>query len=144
VKDKGLIVLASCVVCLVTGYLYLQIIVHERADIHAKMSDVTNTMSHVAYAVTAYNKELNSWPHCDGAIAIQKQLEAYLAYTDYRKISSITVNSPRAEEIIITATIKGIDSKVDGKNLTLTGKQSEREILWTWGGTVPSAFVPKK
>jgi hypothetical protein len=60
------------------------------------------------------------------------------------KISSITVTSPRAEEVIITATIKGIDSRVDGKNLTLTGKPSKREILWTWDGTVPPTFVPKK
>jgi hypothetical protein len=54
------------------------------------------------------------------------------------------VTSPTAEEVIISATIKGIDSRVDGKNLTLTGKPSERGILWVWGGTVPSTFVPKK
>jgi hypothetical protein len=138
---NGLIILV-CVICLVNGYFYLQFIGHKRADIHAKMSTVTNTMEHVAYAVAAYNQELNSWPHCDGAIAIQKQLESYLAYTDYRKISSITVTSPTAEEVIITATIKGIDSRVDGKNLTLTGKQSERGILWVWGGTVPSPYLP--
>jgi hypothetical protein len=61
-----------------------------------------------------------------------------------KRISSITVTSPRAEEIIITATIKGIDSRVDGKNLTLTGKPSERGILWVWGGTVPPTYVPRE
>jgi hypothetical protein len=57
------------------------------------------------------------------------------------KISSITITSQKAEEIIITTTIKGIDSRVDGKNVTLTGKSSERGILWAWGGTVPSIYV---
>jgi hypothetical protein len=56
----------------------------------------------------------------------------------------MSVTSPRAEEVIITATIKGIDSRVDGKNLTFTGKRTERDILWRWGGTVPSTYVPKK
>ncbi len=136
----GLIVL----VCVILFIPYLMIICQKRQDIRAQMSDVTNTMEHVAYAVAAYNQELNSWPHCDGAIAIQKQLEAYLAYTSYRKISSMTVTSQRPEEVIITATIKDIDSRVDGKNLTLTGKLSERGILWVWGGTVPPTYVPKK
>jgi hypothetical protein len=56
----------------------------------------------------------------------------------------MTVTSPTAEEVIITATIKGIDSSVDGKTYALTGKRSERGILWTWGGTVPPTYVPKK
>jgi hypothetical protein len=55
----------------------------------------------------------------------------------------MTVTSPRAEEVIITATMKGIDSRVDGKSLALAGKPSERGILWVWGGTVPSTFVPR-
>jgi hypothetical protein len=104
------------------------------------MTEVTNSMSHVAIAVAAYNQDLNSWPHCDGVIAIRTSLGVSIS-TD--KISSITVTSPRAEEVIITARIKGIHSRVDGKNLTLTGKASKRDILWVWGGTVPSTYVMK-
>ena len=94
--------------------------------------------------LTAYHQDENSWPHCDGVIAIRTSLGVTFPKESTDKISSITVTSPRAEEVIITATIKGIDPRVDGKNLTLTGKPSERGILWVWGGTVPSTYVPKK
>jgi hypothetical protein len=130
-----------CVICLVIGWFYYLIIQQEQQGIKAKMIEVINSMSNVASAVTAYNQDLNSWPHCDNIVAIRTSLGVSIS-TD--KISSITVTSPRAEEVIITATIKGIDSGVDEKNLTLTGKPSERGVLWTWGGTVPPTYVPKK
>ena len=114
-------------------------ITEERKDIKAKMTEVTNSMSNVASAVAAYNQDLNSWPHYDGVITIRTSLGLMIPTN---RISSITVTSPRAEEVIITATIKGIHSRVDGKTLTLTGKPSGRGILWMWGGTVPSTYVP--
>ncbi len=135
----GLIVLV-CVICLVIGCCYYNIILHERQDIKVKMSSVTNSMEHVAIGVEAYKQELNSWPHCDNIVAIRTSLGVSIS-TD--KISSITVTSPKTEEVTITATIKGIVSRVDGKNLTLTGKQSERGILWVWGGTVASSYFPR-
>jgi hypothetical protein len=110
-------------------------------DIKAKMTDVSYSMSQVASAVEAYNQDLNSWPHYDGVIAIRTSLGLIIPTN---KIRSMTVTSPTAEEVIITATIKGIDSRVDGKNLTLTGKRTERDILWVWDGTVPSTYLSKK
>jgi hypothetical protein len=134
------------VVCLVIGYFYYMIIQQERWAIKSKMYSVTYPMSIVASVLAAYNQDLNSWPHCDGVIAIQNSLGYILPTQTTDRISSITVASPRAEEVIITATITGIDSRVDGKNVTLTGKPSERGILWVWGGTVPSiyVYVPRK
>jgi hypothetical protein len=147
-KMRGIIkdplFVSVCVICLVMGMGFSMIPIQERGLIKSKMTEVTNSMSNVASAVTAYNQELNSWPHCDGVIAIQTSLGPIFPRETTDRISSMTVTSPRAEEIIITATIKGIDSRVDGKNLTLTGKASERGILWVWGGTVPSTYVPKK
>jgi hypothetical protein len=124
----GLIVL-GCVICLVIGWFYYLIIQQERQRIKAKMTEVANSMSNVASAVAAYHQEENTWPHCDGVMAIQTSLGVTCPKETTNKISSISVTSPRAEEVIITATIRGIDSRVDGKNLTLTGTQSERDIL---------------
>ena len=138
---KKRLIVFVCVICLVIGWFYYLIIQQEQQSIKSKMTEVTNSMSNVASAVTAYHQDLNSWPHCDGVIAIRTSLGVSIS-TD--KISSITVTSPRAEEVTITATIKGIDSGVDEKNLTLTGKRTERDILWMWGGTVPSTYAPKK
>ncbi len=136
---KRLIIL-GCVICLVIGLGLLAVFCAKLQDIKAQMTDVTNSMSHVASGVAEYNHDLNSWPHLDGVIAIQTSLGLTIPT---KRISSMTVTSPGTEEVIITATIKGIDSKVDGKNLTLTGKPSERGILWMWDGTVPSTYVPR-
>jgi uncharacterized protein (UPF0333 family) len=150
IKMRGMTKIDSivlvCVICLVIGMaMAFSLIPHqERELIKGKMFEVTNAMSNVARAVTAYNQDLNSWPHCDGVLTIQNSLGYTLSKQTIDRISSMTVTSPRAEEVIITATIKGIDSRVDGKNVTLTGKRSERGILWVWGGTVPSTYVPKK
>jgi uncharacterized membrane protein len=138
---KKRLIVFVCVICLVIGIVYINIIQQKKQIIKSKMTEVTNSMSHVASAVEAYfNEELNSWPHCDNIVAIRTSLGVSISTG---RISSMTVTSPRAEEVIITAKIKGIDSKVDGKNLTLTGKPSERSILWMWGGTVPSTYVPR-
>jgi hypothetical protein len=138
------VIVLVCVICLFFGFAQYLNILEKPKDIKAKMSEVTNSMSHVASAVTAYNQELNSWPHCDGVIAIQTSLGVIFRKETIHRISSMTVTSPRAEEIIITATIKGIDSRVDAKTLTLTGKRRERDILWMWGGSMPPTFLPKK
>jgi hypothetical protein len=139
---KSRLVVLVCVICLLYGLtLYLIIPLNKTQFIKAKMIEVINSMSNVASAVTAYNQDLNSFPYCDNIVAIRTSLGVSISTG---RISSITVTSPTAEEVIITATIKGIDSRVDGKNLTLTGKQSERGILWVWDGTVPSTYVPKK
>jgi ABC-type proline/glycine betaine transport system permease subunit len=127
-------------VCVILFIACLPIICVKTRDIKAQITEVTNEMSQVASAVTAHKQELNSWPHYDGVIAIRTTLGLNIPT---RRISSMTVTSPRTEEAIITATIKGIDSRVDGKNLTLTGKASERGIAWVWGGTVPFPYAPR-
>ena len=140
-KTKSIVLV--CAICLFIGLVFLVGITEERKDIKAKMTEVLNSMSNVASAVEAYHQDLNSWPHCDGVIAIRTSLGSIFRKETTDRISSMTVTSSRAEEIIITATIKGIDSRVDGRNLTITGKLSERGIAWVWGGTVPSSYVPR-
>jgi hypothetical protein len=143
-KTKSIVLV--CAICLFIGLVFLVGITEERKDIKAKMTEVLNSMSNVASAVEAYHQDEKTWPHCNNIVAIRTTLGigAWCPDIPTNRISSITVTSPRAEEVIITTTIKGIDSRVDGKNLTLTGKAWERGILWVWDGTVPSSYVPKK
>ena len=141
-KKRGItkidLIVLVCVICLVIGMVsFAWIPLQEREHIKAKMTEVTYSMANVASAVTAYNQDLNSWPHCDGIIAIRNSLGLFFPTTD--RISSITVTSPRAEEVIITATIKGIDSRVDGKNLTLTGK--DRNVAFFGCGAEPCLLL---
>ncbi len=96
-KTKSIVLV--CAICLFIGLVFLVGITEERKDIKAKMTEVLNSMSNVASAVAAYKQELNSWPHCDEVIAIQTSLGLSIS-TD--RISSITVTSPRSEELIQT------------------------------------------
>ncbi len=140
---KKRLIVFVCVICLVIGIGYYNIIQQERWNIKSKMAEVTRWMEYVAIGVEAYNQDLNSFPYCDNVVAIRTSLGVSISKETTGRISSMTVTSPRAEEVIITAKIKGIDSRVDGKNLTLTGMPSERGILWMWDGTVPSTYVPR-
>jgi hypothetical protein len=140
---KSRLIVLVCVICLFFGLTLYLIPLNETQHIKAKMTEVTNSMSNVASAVAAYHEDENTWPYCDNIVAIRTSLGVAFPKETTDRISSITVTSPRAEELIIAATIKGIHPRVDGKNLTLTGKPSERGILWMWDGTVPSTYVPR-
>ena len=160
VNTKNVFILLVCVICLAIGLFFGLIISKQPGQIKgsvnevgklkvdlqtqatkAKMTEVTNAMSNVASAVAAYYEDINSWPHCNDLTDVRTSLGVSIA-TD--KISSITVDSPRAEEVTITATIRGIDSAVDGKTLALKGtSRAKEDVRWMWSGTVPSVYIPK-
>jgi Flp pilus assembly protein TadD len=112
-----------------------------RTDTVAKISEVTIAMSTVASAVVAYHEDLSSWPLCGDAIAIQTSLGVSIPENIIR---SISITSPTADQVTITAKITGIDSTVDGKALILRGKFTAKQgVLFMWDGTVPSDYIPK-
>lgn len=102
-----------------------------------KMAKVINAMINLASAVAAYREDLQSWPFCDSAVAIQTSLGVSIPGDI---ISSITVISPKADQAIITATMTGINPEINGKTYTLTAKakSTERGVFWEWGGTAPT------
>jgi hypothetical protein len=108
-----------------------------------RLTEITDYMSNVAAAVAEYHEGQNSFPP---ALHTTEDIKASLGvsiYTD--KISSITVTALGPDEVTIIATITGIDSEIDGKTFTLTGSKSNQyDLLWIWGGTVPSVYLPKE
>ncbi len=108
-----------------------------------RLMEITDYMSNVAAAVAAYHEEQNSFPPSLHNVEDIKTSLGVRIYTN--KISSITVDTLGAEEVMITATITGIDSEIDGKTFTLTGSKSNQYgLLWIWGGTLPSVYLPKE
>jgi methanogenic corrinoid protein MtbC1 len=107
-----------------------------------KLTEITNYMSNVAAEIAAYHEEANSFlPSLHTMEDIKASLGASMSTN---KISSITVVTLGPEEVVIIATLTGIDSEIDGKTFTLTGSPSkEYGLLWIWAGTVPSVYLPK-
>ncbi len=107
-----------------------------------KLTEITSYMSNVAAAVAAYQEEENSFPP---SLHTTEDIKASLGVSiSTDKISSISVATLGPEEVTIEATMKGIDSEIDGKTFKLTGSPSKQYgLLWIWGGTVPSVYLPK-
>jgi len=107
-----------------------------------RLTEITDYMSNVAVAVAAYHEQENSFPP---SLYSKEDIKASLGVSiSTNKIFSITITSLGPEEVTITATITGIDSEIDGKTFTLTGSPSKQYgLLWIWGGTVPSVYLPK-
>jgi hypothetical protein len=106
----------------------------EVQTVKAKLTNVTNIMTNTASAETAAKSELGGYIDCTDASEIQSKLGVTV---DTKYITDINVIGG-----IITATIRNTNSVLDGKTLTLTPDATDEK--WTWGGTVPTKYEPRK
>jgi len=108
--------------------------------IKAKLTEVTNSMSNVASAVSAYRQEGDTWPNCATITEIQTSLGVSLSNVNFISKMSVT-------DGIIAALVRRIDGSVDGKGLILTPTlMKDGSIVWNWSGAngMPKAFIPKR
>jgi Tfp pilus assembly major pilin PilA len=106
----------------------------EVQTVKAKLTNVTNIMSHITSAEVAAKSELGGYIDCTDAGEIQSKLGVTV---DTKYITEINVIGG-----IITATIRNSNSVLDGKTLNLTPDAAGEK--WTWGGTVPPKYIPRK
>ena len=107
----------------------------------ARLTEVTNAMSHISTALVNYRREgTNAWPNCGSIADIQTSLGLALSALD--RISSASVNQITG---VISVTVANIDITVDGRTLTLVPSTgADASIIWNWGGTLPPKFIPKR
>ena len=109
--------------------------------ISARLSEVTNAMSHISTALVNYRREgTNAWPSCGSIAEIQTSLG--IALSALNRINSASVNQITGA---ISVTVANIDPTVDGGTITLVPiTASDGSIIWNWGGTLPAKLIPKR
>jgi type IV pilus assembly protein PilA len=113
---------------------------------HAKMTEAVNGVRYIATALGNYVQELtisggaSAWPSCPDIAAIYSTLGVALPSTG--RISAAQISQATGE---IQVTLGNIDGSVDGRTLSLVPTlASNGTITWTWSGTVPARFLPKR
>jgi len=129
------------VIAIISVLAAIAIPMYKAQVISARLSEVTNAMSHISTGLVNYRREVtNAWPNCGSVAEIQTSLG--LALSALNRISSASVNQATGG---ISVTVTNIDSTVDGGTITLEPSTGvDGSIIWNWGGTLPTKLIPKR
>ena len=102
----------------------------------AKIAGVVHSMGAIKTAVSAYFVENSATPAAANVAAIKSSFGIDIA-TQY----ALYAVSAGAGCGTITATIQNVNADTNGQTLTLTPDANCQ--IWSWGGSVPPAYMPK-
>ena len=144
-QKRGFTLIELLIVIAIIGILAaVAIPMYKQHVIKARMAEAVNALRYIATALVAYKQDLSmvgvAWPNCPNATAINNTLG--LGLSSVTRISNAQIDPATGT---IQATLANIDGMVDGQTLSLVPTtSSDGSIAWSWTGTVPSTYMPKK